>query len=63
MGTALAPYVMLECDTCNGAITDAPFLVLGTPERFCSLVCCKIFYTRTTGWISTHRKEKNHAAV
>ncbi len=55
MNTALVPYVMLECDCCNEAITDAAIRVSDTPEVFCSLVCAKIFYRRARGWIWNHR--------
>lgn len=58
MGKALVAYHMPDCDTCDEGISDAPFLVLGNPELFCSLTCCKIFYLRSTRWISQHRKEK-----
>lgn len=58
MSTALAVYVMPSCDTCDEGITDAPIFVQGNDEMFCSLACCKIFYSRTTRWISQFRKEK-----
>jgi hypothetical protein len=60
VGTAFAvrPYVMPACDCCNETITGALFMVEGNPERFCSLVCTRIFYARPTRWISQHRKER-----
>lgn len=58
MTKSLAVYVMYECDCCNDAIVDAPIVVIGNEEKFCSLSCCKIFYSRPTKWISIFRKEK-----
>lgn len=61
MAQPLTTYVTLECDCCNDAITDAPIFVHGNNELFCSLTCCKIFYSREVKWISLFRKEKKNA--
>ena len=59
MGKALIikPYVTPECDSCNEAVTQSPYAVHGNPERFCSLVCCKIFYAQPNAAIRQHRQE------
>jgi hypothetical protein len=41
---------------CHDAVAQQ-VTVVGNPERFCSLVCAKIFYSRPTKWINQHRKE------
>lgn len=60
MGTALIlrPYHYFTCDTCDVVLGKEFYGVHGNPERFCDLTCCKIFYSRPVGQISTHRRER-----
>jgi hypothetical protein len=52
---------MVPCDMCDETVMGATYFVHGTPDRFCSLVCCKIFYSQPNTWISKHRKETANA--
>jgi CO dehydrogenase/acetyl-CoA synthase beta subunit len=58
MGNAVAAssYVTPKCSMCQDA-APVKVCVVGNPERFCSLTCCKIFYSRPTKWICQHRSE------
>ena len=53
---AVQSYVTLECSMCGGA-APGKIAVIGNPEQFCSLTCCKIFYSRPTKWVEQHRRE------
>jgi hypothetical protein len=50
------PYVHQDCHMCRD--TAQGIRVVGNPEVFCSMRCCKIFYSRPVEWISQHRKER-----
>jgi hypothetical protein len=53
---AVRSYITPECSMCQDA-APAKVGVVGNPEHFCSLVCCKIFYSRPAKWIIQHRRE------
>ena len=53
---AVRSCVAPECAMCRG-VAPANIAVIGNPEQFCSLLCCKIFYSRPTKWIDQHRRE------
>lgn len=60
MGRALI-CTMVACDMCDETVLGATYFVHGNPDRFCSLVCCKIFYSQPNKWIHQHRKETHDA--
>ena len=48
--------IVTHCAMCREAVTQ-PFSVVGNPERFCDLTCCRIFYSRPVTWIRKAREE------
>jgi len=56
MGKALIKF-RPQCAACEETV-EVEFFVLDTPERFCSLVCAKIYFAYPIEYIRQQRREK-----
>jgi hypothetical protein len=52
------PDITPSCDTCATELGPGTTYIEGTPERFCDLTCCRIFYSRPVKVIAQLRKER-----
>lgn len=61
MANALAvkSYISPECSMCSGN-APAKVRVVGNPEIFCGLQCCRIYYSRPNEWIREQRRNPTY---